>query len=369
MTTRTAITLAVIAFAVPAPAQARVAGSWQPLPAAPVAADPGVDAVWTGSDLLVVGWETRRAEDGAVLRRRAVAATYSPTSGRWRSLAPPALAGASGFASLVWTGSEAVLWGGGAHAAYVAATGRWRLLPAPPSTAHDDAGLVAWTGREVVGWGGGCCGDAFDDGAAFDPAANTWRALPTSPLAGSQHPLGAWDGRELLIVVGDRDPEGKPWPAALARAAAYDPATDRWRRLAAPPRPLRPGAAAVWDGRELLVLGGMGVRRGLAYNPATDRWRRLPPMEQGRIDAVAVRAGGRVLVWGGRTAGIRSVPSVPGHGLAYDIAGDRWSALPPAPVPGRVAPAAAWTGRQLLVWGGGDGVPAFADGAAFRPSG
>lgn len=86
----------------------------------------------------------------------------------------------------------------------------------------------------MIGWGGGCRGDAFPDGAAYNPAANSWHTLARSPLAGSQSPQGAWTGRELIIFVGGTDPDGNAWPARLARAAAYSPATDTWRRIAPP---------------------------------------------------------------------------------------------------------------------------------------
>ena len=71
-------------------------------------------------------------------------------------------------------------------------------------------------------------GDAFSDGVAYNPAANTWRKLPRSPLGGSQHPTGAWTGHELVIFVSGLDPDGKRWPGRLARAAAYNPATNTW---------------------------------------------------------------------------------------------------------------------------------------------
>src|SRR5919199_1606663 len=103
-----------------------------------------------------------------------------------------------------------------------ASSAGWRQLPAAPTT----GALVVWTGREMVGWGGGCCGDAFSAGSAYNPATNRWRKLPRSPLAGSQHPLGAWTGRELIVLVDRTDPDGKPWPARLPRAAADDPRTN-----------------------------------------------------------------------------------------------------------------------------------------------
>jgi hypothetical protein len=217
---------------------------------------------------------------------------------------------------------------------------------------------VAWTGTELVGWGGGCCGDAFADGVAYAPARNAWRRLAPSPLAPSQHPVGRVDGAELVIVVGSRDPDGHPWPATLARAAAYDPATDRWRRIAPPPAE-RPGAVAVWDGDERCSSAGTtGTGSTLrARRP------RLRPCG-GRLAAARAHAGRplRRQRASGRGAGSCSGGgssqagryTMPGHGLAYDPAANRWKRAPAGPVLGRLDPIASWTGRSLLVWGGTD---------------
>jgi N-acetylneuraminic acid mutarotase len=353
-----------------APAALASAGSWRVLPPAPIVADNGLTSAWTGRQLIVFGRQiTKRSEDGAVYASRNVAAAYDPAANRWRRLSP--LAGPSGYVPsdphAVWTGKELVVWGS-VDQAFSPSTGRWRRLPKAPGGGR---ALVVWAGREVIGWGGGCCGDAFADGVAYRPAANTWRKLQRSPLAGSQHPVGAWTGKELVILVGGFNPDGKPWPARLARAAAYDPATGRWRRIARLPaqasaaQALLGNARAVWDGREVLLVGSVGRRTGgYAYNPGTNRWRRLPRADtSGRTGAAMVWTGRRLIVWGGRG------PSgeIPAHGLAYDPQTNRWSPLPPAPIFGRPGPAAVWSGRELIVWGGGDAHPRFADGAAFRP--
>lgn len=343
-----------------------VAGVWRRLPAAPIGLPESPTSVWTGKRLLVVGRVTSRAEDGELLGRVHVAAAYDPAANSWIRL--PDLPSTDAFMgySAVWTGKALLIWGQGTRAALDPGTGRWRRLPPPPLAGHDGAGIVVWTGRELIGWGGGCCGDAFSDGAAYNPATGTWRKLAHAPLHGSQRPIGAWTGRELIVLAGGDNPAtGKPWPAQLGSAAAYDPATDTWRRIAPLPEP-RTGALAVWDGRELLVVGGRGALHGFAYDPRANRWRPLPRMELGRTAAAAVWTGRRLLVWGGQTA--YGTPSLPAHGLAYDPQADRWSPLPPAPVQGRSDPAAVWTGRELVVWGGGASYPPFADGAAFRPA-
>jgi hypothetical protein len=381
--------LVVAPTAVAASGPREAPGSWRLLPSAPIAPNGGLTSVWTGREMLVFGVATKRAKDGDILESVNVAAAYDPTARSWRRLPQGGSAGTFPPYRSVWTGKEMLVLGQGTREAFNPHTDRWRRLPGSPLLAiHEGHGIVVWTGREMIGWGGGCCGDAFSDGVAYNPATNRWRALAPTPLAGSQSPIGAWTGRELVIFVGDENPlDGKPWPARLARAAAYNPATDKWRRIAPLPAP-REGATAVWDGREVLVVGGAGAPRGgkpaplatvgFAYTPATNRWRRLPSMESGRAGAAMVWTGQRLLVWGGQTGVPGALPAaVPSHGLAYEPKTNRWSSLPRAPLKGRLDPTAVWTGRELIVWGGEKGVcrsggrtcstKHFADGAAFTP--
>ena len=364
---------------------APLAGSWRPLSPAPIAVDDARTSVWTGTEMLVFGRHSTRAQDGAVLKRADVGAAYDPTSDTWRRLPSPGTSTSFMGYDSVWTGKEMLVWGQGIHEAFNPVTNQWRRLPGSPLLSiHDGFGIVIWTGRDLIGWGGGCCGDAFADGVAYSPTANAWRKIAPSPLAGSQHPIGAWTGRELVIFVNGFDPDGRPWPARLARAAAYNPATNTWRRIAPLPAP-RDGANAVWDGREVLVVGGSGAARegkspaaataGFAYNPASNRWRRLPPMESGRFGATAVWSGKQLLIWGGSETAGSGQPVIPPHGLAYDPKANRWSTLPQAPLLGRLDPTAVWTGRALIVWGGqkpatpaGSGTTYFTDGAAFTPT-
>lgn len=382
---RVCLTLLLLLVVAPAAALAtQPPGPWRVLPKAPVRPTDGLSSVWTGKEMLLFGHVTRRAKDGAVLGRVDVAAAYDPASNTWRRLPSPAPANGFMDTSAVWTGTEMLVWGQGTRVAFNPLTNRWRKLPSSKLLAvHDGFKLVVWTGREMIGWGGGCCGDAFDDGVAYNPTTNRWRPLARSPLAGAQNPVGAWTGRELIVLVGNRDPDGDTWPARLARAAAYNPATNRWRRIARLPD-ARNGATAVWDGREVLVVGGAGDPRGgtpgslatvgFAYNPATNRWRRLPPMETGRAAFAAAWTGKRLVLWGGTSRA--DPPLIPPHGLAYDPSSNSWSALPQAPLLGRLAPTAVWTGRELIIWGGqrprrplGTGTRIFLDGATFRPSG
>jgi hypothetical protein len=327
----------------------QVPTSWRVLTAAPIAFEAGHTSVWTGTEMIVAGL-TGAAADGNLLEASEAAVAYDPARRSWRRLASPPKTPKYCRRSAVWTGTVMLVWGC-SLLAYDPQADRWRRLAQPSS----GAGIVVFTGRELIGWGGGCCGDATADGHAYDPKTDSWRTLAESPLAPEQQPLGAWTGHELVLFVsGLSAVDGEPLPGALARAAAYDPASDTWRRIAPLPEPRR-GASAVWDGTEILVFGGRpgtgsqaGV--GFAYNPATNGWRRLPGMETGRTGAVAAWAGRRLLVWGGDLG--RSSLVLTRTGLTFDPATGRRSQLPEAPIAGRVAPAAVWTGRSLLVWGG-----------------
>jgi N-acetylneuraminic acid mutarotase len=370
MRTRTlGATLVAVLAVTPAVAGASSAGAtWNRLAAAPIAPNAGTVAVWTGNEMLVFGSSVKRAPDGAVLGRVDVAAAYNPASDAWRALEPPNSA-ASFPLNAAWTGNEVLVWGQGTHEALNPRTNRWRTYPSSPLlSVHDAHGLVAWTGRDLLGWGGGCCGDAFSDGVAYRPATNRWRALARSPLAGSQHPIGAWTGSELVVLVGNLDPDGKPWPRRLARAAAYNPATNTWRRLAAPPVSIT-AATATWNGRELLVVGAGRGRLALAFDPKRNRWRRLALMPGTRSRGLAVWTGSRLLLWGGWSSSM-----LPRTALAYSPRTNRWTITAAAPVSGRTEPSGVWTGRKLIVFGGhrpvrSEGEKYFADGAALTLAG
>src|SRR5207245_2894679 len=80
---------------------------------------------------------------------------------------------------------------------------RWSVLPneaAPTSR----AGLTAvWSGDEMIIWGGFTNDStgrriALRDGAAYSPAAQTWRSLPTNTLYPARFlHTAVWTGREM----------------------------------------------------------------------------------------------------------------------------------------------------------------------------
>jgi hypothetical protein len=236
------------------------------------------------------------------------------------SLPPEVRAGAS----LVWTGSELLAWGGCSQGpnhecvgtdsgfSFDPDTQRWESFEQAPRAGANADGI--WTGTEAVflGGEGGRLG-----GQAYDPASGAWREIAPAPIAPRWGAVVVWTGSEV-IVWGGGDPEG-PTPI---NGAAYDPASDTWRPIADAPHGLN-HASGVWTGNEMLVFGSLlGDRNiadtrtsvGAAYDPDTDEWREIPPSELSPQASSAVWVGERMVAWDYEV-----------HSQEYDPAGDRWS--------------------------------------------
>jgi len=87
-------------------------------------------------------------------------------------------------------------------AAYDPAKDSWSVLSASPLSARGWHSAV-WTGIEMIVWGGatglGCDYGYLSDGAAYDPATDSWRPIPSSPLSGRVEASTVWTGNEMII--------------------------------------------------------------------------------------------------------------------------------------------------------------------------
>lgn len=170
-----------------------------------------------------------------------------------------------------------------------------------------------------------------------------------APSPRSLH-TAVWDGRSMVVWGGLIGP-GTP----TASGALYDPEADAWTPMTTVNAPsARSGHTAVWSGTQMIVWGGLGAvspaAGGGRFTPASQTW--SPVAVAGAPSArgghVAVWTGSRMVVWGGR-----DFSGLLDDGGVYDPASNTWTPLPTAGAPERRMDAVAvWGNDRLLVWGG-----------------
>ena len=352
-----------------------VANSWTPIDVDFPIARINHTAVWTGAEMIVWGgW------DGFHLR---TGGRYSPVLDTWLPMSPsPGGIDARMAHSAVWSGTEMIVFAGSSPslgttrsgARYDPTTDSWtatEMTTAPePRLGHS----AAWTGTEMLIWGGcrySSCTTVLDSGGLYDPATDSWRLTTTTGApTGRAFFSSAWTGSELF-VWGGWDGAG-----AVAGGGRYLPATDSWQPVAATAAPAaRQGAPAVWTGSEVILWGGSDGVTALAdggrYDPATDGWQSILP-----DPAATARTGhtfewtpSGAFMWGGCDDATGCWDHRPlADGAVYDPAADSWSPgssffSPPA----RMNARSVWTGAEVILWGGDDGLERD-DGGRYLPA-
>lgn len=191
-------------------------------------------AVWTGNEMIVYGgW----LPNGQQIPGLNTAASYAPHQDKWKALpsGPEARIKHQG----VWTGSKVMFWGGkssdfgGNYSAgvviYDPSSETWSTVSAVGEPSVRTHHSVVWDGTEMIVWGGTYWpGNAnYNDGARFNPSTNTWTAVSTvNAPSGRWGHIAVWDGTEMIIIGGENTSN---W--LLSDAYAYNPTTDVWRTL------------------------------------------------------------------------------------------------------------------------------------------
>jgi hypothetical protein len=247
---------------------------WSELPAPPGVRSRAATA-WTGSQLLVWGgYEYVGSNEDPDANGFA----FDAATRRWESLPPSPLEGRSD-AAFAWTGRELLIWGGwdggfrdppyfGDGAAFDPVAGTWRMLARAPIEAR--SAFSVWTGEELIVWGSTERAVRRHDGAAYNPSTNTWRTIADGPMDITDG-SAVWTGQEMIVSGAALDGNNHA-DTPTAVGAAYDPASDTWRAL--PPSDLSPQAmTAEWLDGELIAWDYEHATA--AYDPVSDDWRPL----------------------------------------------------------------------------------------------
>jgi len=320
-------------------------------------------AVWTGSKMIVWGGQG----SGGVT---STGGLYDPVANTWSATTTTNAPAPRLGHSAIWTGSTIntmIVWGGwdsgfnyfNNGTAYDPAANSWSAIATPNNFAGRWDHTAVWTGTEMIVWGGNTSLGFTNTGAAYNPATDTWRLLPSSSLTPRAEHTAVWTGTEMIVWGGNTN-------LGLSNTgAAYNPVTNSWRSIAATPAGFsgRANHTAVWTGTEMIVWGGnTGVgatNTGAAYNPATNTWRPISTIgaPAARFSHTAIWPGPTgiaMVVWGGQD----SLSMLFNDGGRYDPVNDVWRTtedLTNSVPTGRFDHTAVWTGSKMIVWGGNDG--------------
>jgi N-acetylneuraminic acid mutarotase len=362
---------------------------WKPIVPSIAQAPYSTRAVWTGKEMIV--WTG--AGGGA---------RYDPVSDTWRGISSKGSPGGTGAQTAVWTGSRMIVWLGvvgsptlqitaDAGAAYDPISDTWTPIAGDnaPSVRYDSSAV--WTGSRMLIWGGTYTGEdehgfrhsptSYANGGEYDPARGIWTQIGQSgaPSPRAYH-TAVWTGSEMIIWGGDRNQHD---------GGRYDPVSNRFKPMVPAPVEGRASHTAVWTGREMIVWGGnhypihledlpRDLNTGARYDPLKDAWTAVSTngAPTPRDSHSAIWTGSEMLVWGGYS------PYAPGQPYAdggrYDPEKNSWKPISTNGAPSaRGGYAVAWTGREMIVWGGytgwlrlgypSPGYQYYADGGRYDP--
>lgn len=134
----------------------------------------------------------------------------------------------------------------------------------------------------------------------------------------------------------------------------------------------------MWTGSRFLLWGGVATTGlavdGALYDPVEDSWVSVPPAPvAGRLYMASAWSGTELIIWGGSalTEGGEQLSD----GARFDPIAGTWRSVAPSPLRPRQGPASIWMNDSMLVWGGSSIGPTgpfksglLSDGARYDPS-
>lgn len=276
-------------------------------------------------------------------------------------------------ASVAWTGTELLLWGGvdgtnptNTGGRYNPQTQTWTAMSTNGApSARLQAGAV-WSGSELIIWGGfdASLTTYFRSGARYNPTNDTWTAMNTNGApSGRAHFTAVWSGSEMLVWGGDSN------NVNVNTGARYNPTNDAWTPMTVAGAPTaRNSHSAVWAGTQMIVWGGITnpgatANTGARYTPSPESWAPMTTANAptGRFGHAALWTGGSMLVW----AGNRQNATLNSGGI-YNPSPESWTTMATinAPAP-RMYPLAVWSGTEMHAWGGFNGSNLVAGGGTW----
>ena len=206
------------------------AQTWTPLPPAPAGIGSG-SITWTGSGVVIWGstaW-----------------AHYDAGTNTWAVRSFPTWPRVTTEHRAVWTGNLMVVLTmrnrnlapnlQDIPSAYDPALDLWHPIAVAAAPPLRENPTVVWTGQEIILWGGGTtliANDTFNTGGRYDPIGDAWH--PTS-TAGAPSPRtghsAVWDGSRMIVWGGTSVTCSGCASQYYGDGGRYDPVLDQWSSL------------------------------------------------------------------------------------------------------------------------------------------
>lgn len=246
----------------------------------------GVGGVWTGTEMIVWGGEYH----STLAQGR-----YSPTLDSWSPMTSEGHPYARLNPRMIWIGTHMFLWcQSDSMSLYNPTSDSWSTTtPDIPGVGNLDdlcQASLTWTGSELLVWGG-----EFNEEPPeypnfvfrYQPETDLWSySNPDNAPEGRRLPKSVWTGSKLVVWGGVTE-----HPDYLGTGGIYDPETNQWASTSTvnAPEP-RASFAASWSGIEMIIWGGYGtdgrLNTGHRFDPNTNTW--TPMTTRGALSARTV---------------------------------------------------------------------------------
>jgi len=193
----------------------------------------------------------------------------------------------------------------------------------------------------------------------YDPATDRWTKVASLPYPRSHFEPGTFGFNGRIVIVGGRSNVQKR--ETVAEVTMYDPAADVWLALPPLPEALLAPAAAVFGGRLVVangsILNSATPQTTTRFIDLSDRWEQWPRLPAALGEVAGGIVGRRLLVVG--EAGTpQGKPDSAGTALtlAYDLSVGVWdepAARARRPFPDSHHAAEVWNGKLYLFGGVG----------------
>jgi N-acetylneuraminic acid mutarotase len=214
--------------------------------------------------------------------------------------------------------------------AYNAATNTWTYKASLPVPLYWTNGAGVINGKIYVS-GGLSRHNGYEKGLyMYDPARNTWTRKRDMPNTSFRGVTGVINNKLYVVTGCDQENCDQFVPSALYR---YDPVTDQWATLTAPPGFHGWAMGGVIGGKFYVTGQDENGAQLVAYDPATNQWTRRTPLNRPRWLGAGAAVGAKLYVIGGMTELDDGSNPIVRTVSVYDPATDSWTNKAPLPNP------------------------------------